>query len=458
MDHNNRISEPARDVPVCHQADLCVVGGSATGVFAAIAAARLGRTVALVENEGMFGGTATASMVNVWHSQYDEPGAEKIFAGLVAETMGRLVDAGGAVDRGHDRHWQWCFHPHRLAMLLDEMVCQHETIRPFLHARFVGVAGGEPGRPEAAIIEDKSGRRAIRARVFLDATGDADLVDRAGLETWQPEHVQPPTTTFLSTGIDTSHLRDGKSLRNVVFDQRNPGALKPGFLWHAPVPGLDAEGILMVAGTRVHGADCSDADQLTAAEIEGRRQVARIFELAHRHRPYGQAMQLVALPGRIGIRDSRRIVAAHRLTESEVLTGAAFDDAIAQGSYRVDIHSQDGEGLTFRYLNGEEVIVGADGSRQLGRWAPDGQATATFYRVPYRCLVPRGAANILAAGRCIDTDEGAFGALRVMVNCAQTGQAAGVAAALAAEADLAVDEVDLPALRGALIEQGAILQ
>ncbi|MFP4355204.1 MAG: FAD-dependent oxidoreductase [Phycisphaerae bacterium] len=451
------IQEPARSVPVCHTADVCVIGGSATGVFAAIAAARLGKSVALVENEGMFGGTATASMVNVWHSQFDEPGEKKIFAGLVEETMGQLVAAGGAVDRAHNRHWQWAFHPHRLAMLLDEMVGEQAAVRPFLHARFVAVAGGQAGRPEAAIIEDKSGRRAIRAKVFIDATGDADLVDRAGLETWQPDHIQPPTTTFLSTGVETSHFRDGMSLRNAVFNQSHEGALKPGFLWHAPVPGLDVEQILMVAGTRVHGADCSDADQLTAAEIEGRRQVRRILELAHKHRPYGQAMHLVALPGRIGIRDSRRIVAGHRLSQQEVLTGVRFEDAVVNGSYRVDIHSQDGEGLIFRYLNGEEVTCYADGSKEVGRWAPQGEATATFYQVPYRCLIPAGSENILAAGRCIDTDEGAFGAYRVMVNCGQSGQAAGVAAALAAETDGAVGEVDTGQLRDRLASQGAIV-
>ena len=451
------IQEPARSVPVCHEADVCVIGGSATGVFAAIAAARRGATVALVENEGMFGGTATASMVNVWHTRYDETGERPIFAGLVTEAMGRLVARGGAVDRDFDRHWQWAFHPAHLAILLDEMVCEQPAIRPFLHTRFVAAVGGEAGRPDAAVIEDKTGRRAIRAKVFIDATGDGDLVSRAGLQTWIPDHVQPPTMVFLASGVNTKHLPDARSLRQVVFNQRFEGALKPGFLWHAPVPGLDSEDVQMVAGTRVHGANCADADQLTLAEIEGRRQVRRILDLMHRHAPYGQAMHLVALPGRIGIRHSRQIHALHRLTEQEVLRGVRFDDAIANGSYRVDIHSQDGEGLIFRYLNGLQVTVYADGRKEEARWAGEGEATATYYQIPYRCLVPRGSQNILAAGRCIDTDEGAFGAFRVMVNCAQTGQAAGVAAALAAGSDSAVADVDAAQLRAALSEQGALM-
>jgi hypothetical protein len=263
--------------------------------------------------------------------------------------------------------------------------------------------------------------------------------------------------TFLSTGVETSHYRDGRSLRDVVFDQRIEGALAPGFLWHAPVPELDLEQILMVAGTRVHGADCSDADQLTAAEIEGRRQVKQIIDLARRHRPFGQAMHLVALPGRIGIRDSRRIVGRHRLTQTEVLGGQSFDDAIVNGSYRVDIHSQDGDGLIFRYLNGEEVTCYANGSQEVGRWAPEGHEAATFYQVPYRSLIPVGSENIIAAGRCIDTDEGAFGAYRVMVNCAQSGQAAGVAAALAVQGGQEVGAIPAGDLRAALSEQGALM-
>jgi hypothetical protein len=213
----------------------------------------------------------------------------------------------------------------------------------------------------------------------------------------------------------------------------------------------------MVAGTRVFDADCSDADQLTHAEMEGRRQVRAMCDiLAGHYLPEGLS-PLVALPARIGIRESRHVRAWHTLTEQEVLRGVRFPDAIANGTYRVDIHAHDGPGLIFRYLDGTEVFVSPDGQKDLGRWLPAGEPAATFYQIPYRSLVPEGAQNVLAAGRLLDADEGAFGAARVMVNCNQTGEAAGVACFLALSAGRPVADIDVARLRSMLAEGGSVV-
>jgi hypothetical protein len=213
----------------------------------------------------------------------------------------------------------------------------------------------------------------------------------------------------------------------------------------------------MVAGTRVHNADCSDADQLTRAEIEGRRQARAIRDIVHDGYPGGEAVSLAALPATIGIRETRHATSLHRLTEREVLEGVRFPDAIANGSYRVDVHHSHKGGLTFRYLDGSEVYVVPGQPRVEGRWREERETDPTFYQIPYRCLVPQGARNVLAAGRLVDADRGAYGAVRVMVNCNQTGEAAGVACVLALQEGLDMGEVDGQQLRRELAQGGSLI-
>lgn len=431
------IREPARDVPVVHDCDVCVIGGSSTGVFAAVAAARLGAKVAVVESDGFFGGVATASLVNIWHSLKDRPGKQPIIAGLTTEMIDRLRKRDAVEEVGH-----FCLNTEVMKLELDRMVVEAK-VRPFLHALFVAPVA-EEGRMTAAIIEDKSGRRAIRARAFVDATGDADVVHRMGLETYRRQHVQPPTMCCILRGLNAvAKSHRGFNIHKVIFDKKYPEAIPPGFAWSAAVPGdcgCPDEGVvpggddlLMLAATRVLGVDCSDADQLTRAEIEGRRQVDSICRLLRQHFLGGKGVPLVALPAKIGIRETRHVRALHQLTVDELLAGKRFPDAIANGTYRIDVHNAQGAGVKFRELN-QDVL---------------------FYQVPYASLVPRGAKNVIAAGRSLDADEQAFGAVRVMVNCNQMGQAAGAAAWLAIDSGNDVGAIDTARLRATLKKQGA---
>jgi hypothetical protein len=422
------VREPARTVPVAADVDVCVLGGSCTGVFAAVAAARLGATVAIVEKAGFFGGTATASMVNVWHSLLDWNGQQQIIAGLTAEVIERLAKRD-AVIHGGGHSVGIYFNCEELKLELDRLVVE-AGVRPFLHSVFSAPVA-EGGRMTAAVIEDKSGRRAIRARAFVDATGDADAVTRLGLPTYARRQVQPPTTCAILRGVRGLSRKHGFNINRVIFDKAYPQALEKGFSWSASVPGGDDE--IMLAGTRVFGADCSDPDQLTRAEIDGRRQVRRACDLLREQFMGGKGVPLLTLPARIGIRETRHARCLHELKGEEVIGGTRFPDAVANGSYRVDVHSARGAGVRF-----------------VGLKAP-------FYQVPYRSLVPRGSVNVLVAGRSLDADEEAFGGVRVMVNCNQMGQAAGVACHHALDAGVAVTEVDVAKVRETLRRQGAIV-
>jgi len=448
------VLEAARSVPAAADVDLCVVGGSSTGVFAAVAAARLGARVALVESNGFFGGMATAALVAVWHTTLDAALKRTVIAGLTAEVLERLRRRGALLEPRPDGNLAYIFNPEELKIELDELV-RAAGVRPFLHARFAAPAF-EDGRLAAAVIEDKSGRRAIRARCFIDATGDGDLVARAGLPFRKLADLQPPTACAVLRGLRALAERNpGFSLSRAVFDPRLAGALPAGFLWTAAVAG--APDCTLVAGTRVSGADCSEADQLTAAELEGRRQVRAMLDLLRANFAGGAEVTLAALGAHLGVRETRHAECLHSLTEAEVLRGARFPDAIAQGSYRVDVHHSDRPGITFRYLDGREVYIEADGARQERRWRPEAPESPTFYQIPYRSLVPRGpgADNVLVAGRLLDADRGAYGAIRVMVNCNQTGEAAGTAAYLALDSGTSVADVNPEKLRATLARGGA---
>jgi hypothetical protein len=440
--------EPAREIPVIGEYDLCIIGGSCTGVFAAVRAARLGLSVALVERMGCLGGVATLSLVNVWHSAYDEPFERPIFSGLSVELMERLKRRGSVTERERSPHWAWSFNSSEMQIELDEITAEH-GIATWLHTAFAAPLLVE-GRLAGIAVENKSGRGAIRARFFIDASGDGDLCQRLNLPTYRASRRQPSTTCALFSGWKTL---DGADWGRLLRDHGPEFGLPEGFAWGTYVPGTD---LYMLAGTRVH-EDCSTAEGLAKAEQEGRRQVRAIHDLLRRQVPKAE-LTLQSLPARIGIRETRHVRCLHRLTGEEVLHGRRFPDAIANGSYRVDIHHADKPGITFRYLDGRELYVRPGHPGEESRWRPETSENPTFYQIPYRSLVPDGPFdNLLAAGRFIDADEEAHAAIRVMVNMNQTGEAAGTAAFLALSQGIPARAVDGERLRATLSEGGSLL-
>jgi ribulose 1,5-bisphosphate synthetase/thiazole synthase len=448
------INEAARSIPVAYDADICVVGGSCTGVFAAVAAARLGARVAIIENNGFFGGVATAGLVNIWHTNLDTEFKKTIIGGLTMEVVERLKKRNAVDVRQPTGHFHFILNTEELKIELDEMITD-AGVRPFLHARFTAsVHTGDV--LQAAVFEDKTGRRAVRAKYFVDATGDGDVIARMGRPCVKLDDLQPPTTCAVLRGLDRiTEKNPGFWIGRAVFDPRYRQALKSGFLWDKEIVGSAHE--MLVAGTRVHHADCSDGDQLTQAEIEGRRQVRAMCDILRENFAGGDEFSLAALPAYIGIRETRHARCLHSLTEPEVLTGHQFPDAIANGSYRVDIHHSDKGGITFRYLDGLEEYAVPGQPTVKGRWRGPQAVDPTFYQVPYRCLVPQGARNVLVAGRLVDCDRGAYGAVRVMVNCNQTGEAAGVAAYLSLNGNVSMAAVNTDELRKTMSAQGCVI-
>lgn len=446
------VQEPARNIPVIHEADVCVLGGSCTGLFAAVRAARLGARVVIVEKDNCFGGIATTAMVNVWHSFWDTEGKKQIIAGLSQEVMDRL-ESRGAVKRHEITNPSrgFTFNSEELKIELDELAVE-AGLKIYLHTQFAAPAPVVEGdHLDAVFVENKSGRGAIRARVFIDATGDADLAARLGCETYFANHLQPATACARFAGWKSLDENDVGAL---IRDHGVGHGLPPTFAWGNYVPNSD---VYMLAATRVHGINPAIADDLTSGEIEGRRQVRAIMNILRKAVPDSR-LSLEALPSRLGLRESRHIRSPYQLTGDDVLSGARFEDCIAQGSYRVDIHHQDKPGITLRYLDGTETYHCPGMPGMQSRWRAETPENPTYYQIPYRSLLPkRGPRNVIVAGRMLDVDMLAHAAVRVMVNMNQAGEAAGVAAVQALGGDCDFHSVDVRSLRERLRSGGSAL-
>ena len=443
------IIETERRVPVVCEADVVVVGGSCTGVFAAVRAARLGMRAAIVEKQNCFGGVATAGAVHVWHSLRDTRGERQIIAGLTAEVLERLARRGAV--RGMGAAGSSVLNTEELKIELDELVLEHR-ITPLLHTLYVAPVI-EDGAIQAVVVENKSGRGAIRARQFVDATGDGALASHVGVPSFQPDTLQPPTTCAKIHGM--GGLGDFDWIA-AVREHGEEFGLAPDWGWGAAIPGLPD--VQMRADTHVFGLDTTDAEQLTRAEMEGRRQVRALMDLIRKYGPAESPLALVDLAAAIGVRETRRMEAKYKLAGDDVLYGRRFPDAIANGSYRVDIHHADGPGITFRYLDGTERVVPERGAPpRKGQWRDPLPEDPTFYQIPFRCLAQERVPNLMLAGRMLDADKVAFSAARVMVNMNQTGEAAGVACALAAKSGCPIADVDTQELRAKLAEGGSII-
>ena len=442
------IHEPARATPVCHEADLCVVGGSCTGVFAAVRAARLGLSVAVIEQNTVLGGMAVAAQVNEWHSVNDTTGTRQIIGGLTLEVIDRLRRRNVIQEISPVHRGQFRFNSAELAVELDDLVRSHR-IRVFLAARCVAATREGP-RITSAIIEDRSGRRAITAPLYIDASGDGNLLRHAGFAADKPAVLQPVNLQAIVAGAHTS---DGPvpwpALEPLLAAHHYPAAnSRP---WHFPVPGTALTNLF---GARLNGIDASDADAHTSALFEARRLHRAYLDLLRAHSSDLHPV-VVAWAQALGVRETWHARCHHRLTGGEILRGQTFADSIAQGTYPVDIHSS--EGTILRYLDGREEFVPKTGPTQWRRWNPEGSPVPACYHIPYRSLLPQEAENLLVAGRLLDADREAFGGVRVMVNMNQTGEAAGVAAALSHRTATPFPHLSPALLRTTLNTGGSLL-
>jgi hypothetical protein len=421
------VAEPQRSTPITTDVDVVVAGGGPAGFVAAIAAARLGMRTLLLERYGFLGGNLTAGGVLNIRPYHVAPG-QVIMDGIPLEFLKRLQKLGGTrfvpTDYIPIQH-----EPELTKFVIQEMVLE-AGVQLLLHSRLVGVIR-EQDRINVLLVENKSGRQALRAKTFVDCTGDADLVWHAGAPFLQggPEgELQPMTLAFVlshvvrppDAAMSTEDLRAFKKARKI---QPSPTPL--GGTWGF-VP-MIADDEVYANVMHIYG-DCTKVQDLTRAEIEGRRQVIAVVEFLRQHIPGYKNARLRYTATQVGARESRRIVGEYTLTAEDAQSLADFPDAICRGHHPMDVHG------------------GPDGQNTVYKVFPPGAS----YAIPARCLIARGVDNLLAAGRCISAERNALGSARVTGTAMQLGQAAGTMAAVAVRLGRPVREVPFAEIKKAL--------
>ncbi len=454
-----------REIPLRYHSDVAVIGGGPSGFCAAVAAARSGVSVLLIEEGGFAGGMATRGLVGPFMTSYDKDGKQMIIRGLFEEVVNRLVKRGGAIHPrdvragtaftswivvGHDHVTP--FEPECLKLVMDEMLVE-AGVKILYHTRFV-----EPvvqnARLDTIIIDSKSGLEAVSADVFIDCTGDADVACRSGVPCEKGNEalgITQPASLFFRMGNvrldaveadiaahrDQFYRKDGVNYRSLhwrVSEARTNGD------WNMKRVSIGMfrsvkEDEWFINTSRVMGVDATDKESLTQGEMEGRRQVEMIFRFFRKYVPGCEDARLLCSGSTLGIRESRHIRGLYTLTADDLLDGKVPEDAICLASNSVDVHGR------FGPLSNEYLAI------RNGSW----------YGIPYRCLVPQGLENLLVAGRCVSAESDAAGAIRVMPPSMAMGQAAGAAAAIAVQQRKPVYDVKPSLLQQNLRMQGAFL-
>ena len=420
------------------KSDVLVIGSGPAGATAAIAAAQRGASVILVERYGFMGGTSTAvldTFCGFYVYSADGEG-KKVVGGIPDRVVNALMSRNKAIIRS-STYWRagnvitYC--PHTLKVIWEQLALE-AGVRLLYHT-FVLDAIIENERITGVIAAAKNGLTRLEAEVIIDASGDADVAAQAGVPYEGPDQaIQPLTTTFRLANVDVEralqiserdlHAMMARAIASGDYNLPRAG----GSVFRTPLPGVIGTNI-----ARVSDIDPNDPEALTKAEIEGRRQAMEYARFICEQVPGYENAYLSAVSVQTGIRESRRILGEYRLTRQDVLEARRFDDAIAQCGWPFEDHGV-GDSGQVEYLG-------------------EGQT----YDIPYRCLVPKKIDGLLVAGRCLSADHDAHASVRVMAQCMAMGQAAGTAAAIAAQRHIQPRDVSLPQLQTDLRNIGAVI-
>lgn len=452
--------------------DVLVAGGGTAGAIAGIAAARTGARTLIVEQYGSLGGVLTLGMS--LKGVHDGDG-RKALGGIGDELLDRARAMRGATPVvAHPRHGSVTGQdPEALKLALIEMV--RECGAGVLFHSFLVDALVDGTTIASVRVANKAGLETLRARCFIDCTGDADLAARAGAKTVTGREsdgrTQPASAIFRVGGVDLDrtwayledHPEDFETPPGYIGDEYSvakfrsrPGVGVAGFksliakaraagdytiprddMGFNPLPGRREVTINI---TRVHAVDATDPDDLSRAEIESQLQVLEALRFLRKYVPGFADCHVVSQPFQIGIRESRRVLGDYVLTGEDVLAGRDFDDQVARGAYPYDIHD-----------------VGGDAARGGAGRGTHLSMIRRSYGIPARCLIAAGAGNLVVAGRCLSATHEAASSARGQPVCMATGHAAGTIAALAALRGVAAREVPIRDIQSTLAAQGAVL-
>jgi hypothetical protein len=405
--------------------DVAVVGGGLAGVAAAVAAARSGTNVYLIERYGFLGGTATGGLVGRFQAGPDVQN-HPVIKGIYSEICDRLSDYDAL--RGN------LFDPELMKYVAFDL-CEDASVNILLHSLVFDVDTQNSQVKELSVYT-KQGTRKVFASTYVDATGDGDISTLAGAQVQVGrgvDHLQQPMTLVFQLGnIDHQRLQTANwdQLTN-RFRQEVDILASRGriffFQW--------MEGLLGFVMTHIAKHDGLDIEDLTHAEIESRRQAYAVYKFFRQHVPGCERCVIATTANHIGLRETRRIIGDYVMTREDILLGRKFPDCIGCSTSWIDVHNPDGEGVL------HELVISND-----------------WFEIPLRAITVKGLNNLLVAGRCISVTHEAQGSIREIPTCILTGQGAGIAAALAAHQKVPVRTLPYTQLRAALLKQGVWMQ
>lgn len=419
--------------------DVLIIGGGPAGAAAARAASEEGMKVILVEKCGFLGGNLTSSLVGTIGGLFVREGDSIDYAvgGIPQDCAETLKSRGLAY--GPIPWEQTAVLPHApwgVKKLFDEWIERAENVKLMLHTSLVG-ADIKDREVSKVTLQRRNEQVTLSARAFVDASGDGDLFFLCGAA-MEDSPVQFPTLNFymhnvniaeaLTAGLATLQKLIREAVQTGEYDlPRAGGAVIPTM---RPGEVIVAMGRVAIDGQPV---DCTDPEQLTLAEIEGRKQAVLLSEFLKAKMPGFADAYLSDTPCKIGIRSTRRLSGRYRLRREDVLGAADFPDSICRCAWPIELH-----------LEGKETVL---------EFPPPGKT----YAIPFKALLPVEFDNLVVAGRCLSATVEGQGSARVSATAMGMGEAAGVACAIACENNTNVADVEISALQERLKRRGVLL-
>ena len=439
------IEEPARQIPIYGEYEVAVLGGGPAGIAAAVAAARAGRRTLLIERYGFLGGMGTAAGVTNFCGLHANVHGEmhRVVQGVASDLLER-IDRLGGLNSPHlvlGKILAQAYDTAAYKIAADDLLATHKVDILF-HALGAGVVMQDDRRINVLMVETKAGRQAVRAKIFIDCSGDGDLAAWAGAPFEVGDNAGSmlyPSMMFRLNGIDPEKAGEAWRTIPALMEKaeaagthrfpRKAAIVRPQrsqIEWRVNFTQLARED-----GRAINGLE---PDELTRGEIDGRRQAIAAFEFL-RTVPGFEKSYIVDLPPQLGIRETRRVVGGYMLSGEDVLGCASFDDSIGVNGWPMESH-----------IAGDVIFK-----------FPDIPGSRGFNELPYRMLVPEGVDNLLMAGRCASMTHDGQSAARVSGACFAMGEAVGAAAALALSGNTIPRDIAVEKLQQALKEQGAFI-
>lgn len=479
-----RIHEPARELDVIADADVVVIGGGPGGIPAAVAAARAGKKTVLIERYGVLGGLATTCLMGPFFGyspvegryapgkvNHVNPAEHILLGGIPVELVRRLQKIGGALPDGKIDWSAISFDPELFKKVCDDIVLE-SGVKVFLHAWVVDTIL-EENRIRAIVIESKSGRQAITGKLFIDATGDADLAHFAGAPYTKGRKADGLTqsmgTRFRIGGVRPRTQEEIDRGNEIVAEGIRRGEVHSrGTNWIDEVGSTVRLDEVSPDTTRAAGDGTSMPD-LTRAEFKIRRDTWEMFDFARKNVPGFENAYLIDFPFVVGVRETRQITGLYQLSDEDVMECRKHPDTtIARGCWWIDIHCPLGNFYPGRQRDSlcsanckveqfqkRQCIMKSRCSDQLPRtpFLPEND----FYDIPYGTLLSKTVENLIVSGRCISATHIAMASARVIGTCFAIGEAAGTAAALSLENKVSPHELEPGRIQTALRANGVPL-